>query len=75
MTLQQSILQSYQQRVVQEKEELNTKIAKLSTFVGAVNFADVPQSEQVRLRMQLKIMQLYGDILFERIEAFGKKGT
>jgi len=66
-------LAPHQQRVVVERDELSAKIHKLSDFIAATAqsiFATLPRDEQFRLRIQLKLMILYRDILDERIAAF-----
>ena len=65
-------MQSYQQRVVTEKEELDTKIQALTAFAKSAAFsATVPEAEQRRMLRQLVVMQDYSRILGERIDAFG----
>lgn len=63
-------MQPHQQRVVDEKAELSEKLEKLETFTGGSIYADLPASEQMRLSRQLLIMQLYEQVLAERIGAF-----
>lgn len=66
-------MQPHQQRVVDEKRELDDKIYKLTMFVNSTNFPNhVGFSEQARLKSQLGIMESYSDILGERIDAFGE---
>lgn len=61
----------YQERVVEEKQELDLKIARLNSFLS-----DHPKSlsdvEYVLLAEQLKAMQLYSSILMQRIRHFYK---
>ena len=61
---------SYQERVVREKEELDERIRKLVVFLGTKMFFDLPVDEQKRLRRQELIMELYSDVLADRIAAF-----
>lgn len=63
---------AHQERVVQEKQELDDKIAKLSSFTNPNNdiFNALPEDEQVRLGRQLAVMAEYSSILSERINAF-----
>lgn len=63
-------MQPYQQRVVNEKSKLDEKIKKLSEFIESNHFARVDQDEQVRMRQQLRAMQTYSDVLYDRIDAF-----
>lgn len=63
-------MEAYQQRVVDEKAEVSEKLEKLETFLGSANFTKVPHQEQTRLARQSLIMQLYEQVLSERIAAF-----
>lgn len=65
-------LQPHRQRVVTEKEELDSKIEKLNAFTKAEFFKTVDAAEQGRLRVQLAIMDSYSHILGERIAQFSK---
>lgn len=64
-------LQPHQQRVVDEKAELDTKAEKLSAFIGSSPvFETLDAEEQERLRRQNDLMWQYSEILGERIAAF-----
>lgn len=65
-------LASHQQRVVQEKEELDEKLSKLSAFIDSPNFTITVKDENeiARLVCQEEIMKDYSEILAERIAAF-----
>lgn len=63
-------LLDYQNRVIAEKNELDSKIDRLRSFIQNKSFADLPYAERRRLRRQELIMQLYSDVLDERILAF-----
>jgi hypothetical protein len=65
-------LQPHQQRVVDEKTELDDKRAKLNGFFGSVIFSGLPKDEQSRLGHQIEAMDQYSLILFERIAAFSQ---
>lgn len=61
----------HQQRVVDEKSDLDEKIAKLHAFIeGNDFFRTLPSDEQERLRQQRLAMTVYSDILGERIQHF-----
>ena len=63
----------HQQRVVDEKNELDTKAKALSNFIGLNPvFADIDAEEQERLKEQCEIMWEYSEILGKRIAAFVK---
>lgn len=65
-------LTPHQQRVVQEKIELDAKLNKLSAFISSPSFTKtVGDAEEVaRLVCQEEIMKDYSEILAERIAAF-----
>lgn len=62
----------HQQRVLDEKRELDDKLQKLSTFISSENFSNIVQDEAERGRLvcQEEVMKDYSAILAERIEAF-----
>ena len=60
----------HQQRVVDEKRELDEKLAKLSSFVCTPIFASLDCRESERLQRQHDVMTEYSTILGERIAAF-----
>lgn len=61
---------AHQQRVVDEKSDLDDKAAKLSGFLDSSIFQSLDWREQGRLREQLAVMKRYSAILGERIENF-----
>jgi len=64
-------MQPRQQRVIDEKTELDDKLGKLNTFiVESPIFQSLPDDEQARLVRQHKVMELYSEVLGERISAF-----
>ena len=70
--VRRSKMQPFQQRVVDEKRELDDKIHKLHAFVGGTIFAALPDDERSRMSIQLQHMAGYSDILGQRIAAFGR---
>lgn len=60
----------YQQRVVDEKRDLDRKIENLQVFIGMMAFDDIDNGEKSRIRIQLEIMGAYSCILGERIAHF-----
>ncbi len=61
----------HQQRVVDEKTELDDKREKLRAFIdGNAIFASLPTDEQHRLQCQDGYMEAYSEVLGERIAAF-----
>lgn len=65
-----SALQPHQQRVVDEKRELDDRREKLNAFFSTSIFHGLPESEQSRLLRQGVAMRTYSEILGERIAAF-----
>lgn len=61
----------HQQRVIDERSELDDKRNKLYAFIdGSPVFKGLPSEEQARLRRQSDVMAEYSGILGERIAAF-----
>ena len=63
-------LKPHQQRVVDEKRELDDKLTKLDTFGCTELFKSLPADEQGRLCRQHSLMEQYSAVLGERIAAF-----
>jgi hypothetical protein len=68
------VLAPFQQRLVDEKTELDSKLERLNVFLASdmVTCDDsvVNAAEIERLQRQVKIMEEYSAVLAERIEAF-----
>jgi hypothetical protein len=62
--------QPFQQRVIDEKCELDEKLAKLNTFIKSDTFQGLDRIEQLLLRRQLWVMQEYSKTLELRIKRF-----
>lgn len=63
-------MEDFQQRVVEEKEELETKMEKLSDFMHGDTYAELSATDQGLLMVQLVAMQNYSDALSRRMELF-----
>ena len=63
-------MKDYQQRVVDEKIELDEKLTKLIAFILSPAFENVDGLERSRLLQQRDIMNALSSILGERIAAF-----
>jgi len=63
-------LSPHQQRVVDERRDLDEKLAKLEMFFGTTIFASLDETEKSRLERQERAMCDYSNILRERIAAF-----
>jgi hypothetical protein len=60
----------HQQRVIDEKRELDERLAKLEAFFDMPTFACLDQAEQQRLHDQAVAMHEYANILADRVDAF-----
>lgn len=60
----------HQQRVVDEKAELDARREKLTAFYSTPVFHGLPESEQTLLLRQGVAMRNYADVLGERIATF-----
>jgi hypothetical protein len=63
-------MQAHQQRVVDEKTDLDSKLEKLRAFMSGTFYKGLPDAERGRLLTQAGIMYNYSNILSERIAAF-----
>ena len=63
-------MQPYQDRVLNEKAELDQRLGKLQAFLSTATFNSLDADEQARLRRQAGIMQEYSVVLGERLAAF-----
>ena len=67
-------MEPYQQRVVDEKAELDERLTKLSRFMTTPDLlGKVPREEQGRLNIQINLMRALSHCLGERIAAFSKE--
>lgn len=67
-------MKPYQQRVVDEKNELDKKLSNLTAFYDTENYRGLDHDEQNRLVKQADIMAEYSCILGDRIAAFCSAG-
>jgi hypothetical protein len=64
-------MQPHQQRVLEERAELQDRIEALDRFITTnQTFANLPQRERDLLATQLVVMRQYFDILTERMKGF-----
>lgn len=63
-------LQPHQQRVVDEKTELDDKRTKLLAFIESPKFAELPDAERGHLARQADVMREYSIVLGKRIAGF-----
>jgi hypothetical protein len=66
------MLQPYQQRVVEEKGELEKRLAALNLFIDGHVYSELDEAERSRLRQQRYYMNGYFQVLVERIDAFAE---
>lgn len=65
-------MKPYQERVTAEKQDLDGKIERLSSFLNST-VSGLPTEERDRMNRQLETMMQYAAILGERIAAFPKE--
>lgn len=63
-------MKSYQQRVIDEKAQLDERIIKLEAFLNTGTFKSLNFSEQFWLEKQFGVMADYSYVLGERIRRF-----
>jgi hypothetical protein len=64
-------MQPHQQRVVDEKKELDEKLDRLKAFIDTnPTFKTLHEDERGRLNRQFDVMAEYSSILSQRITAF-----
>lgn len=63
-------MQPYQERVVEEKADLDSKIEKLAFFLAGEKAQNLPPGENPRMTRQLAAMREYSAVLGERIACF-----
>ena len=63
-------LPAYQQRVIQERNDLDWRLGNLVAFFASVRFALLPEEDQQLLKRQADVMAEYSHILTKRIARF-----
>jgi len=63
-------MQDYQQRVIDDKKEIDVKLEVLRVFTRGDTFSALPKEEQDRMSRQGWAMENYSDILGDRIKSF-----
>ena len=63
-------MQEFQQRVIEEKKELDSKLNKLKDFMHSEQYAQLDSTNQGLLMVQQVAMENYSDALARRIEMF-----
>ena len=62
----------HQQRVIDEKAELDAKLGNLIPFLSSDACHSLPFDERNRLKRQAEVMEMYSGILGARIAAFNR---
>ena len=65
-------MESFVERMIVEKDELQDKVTKLEHFVNGEKFRELRGLEQVYLKEQLKFMRGYLSVLRQRINFYNK---
>lgn len=65
-------MESFVERMIVEKDELQDKVTKLENFVNGEKFRELRRLEQVYLKEQLKFMRGYLSVLRQRINFYNK---
>ena len=65
----------YQERAINEKDNLDLKIQNLKGFIDDLLFNAVSKIDQILLKSQLGQMEAYTDTLRKRIEAFNTEDS
>lgn len=60
----------WQQRVIDERDQLNVKVHRLEMFILSANFQGLERQDQILLNCQLSGMRGYLSVLDLRIERF-----
>jgi len=69
----EAIMKDYQNRIIEEKSELDEKAKKLSDFIGNNPlFDNIAPEEQELMKEQCETMWEYSEILGKRIAGFTK---
>ena len=63
-------MQAYQQRVLEEKDQLDARIRALADWLLQDQFKSLPKLSQDQLHLQFLAMKQYQLILAQRIENF-----
>lgn len=67
-------MKPYQERVIEEKRDLDEKAHRLSDFLASTEKPLLPREELSLLRVQHAIMDAYAEVLAERISHFPREG-
>jgi hypothetical protein len=74
MAIEQERIPDFIVRLRDERDELQSKLEKLRTFLANPKSTEIPVAELARLMRQSKLMDLYLDVLDERLNAYRARG-
>lgn len=60
-------MSDFKSRLIDEKQQLDEKITKLSNFQSSESFQTIPVQQQTLLNIQVLAMATYSQVLTERI--------
>ena len=63
-------MQPYQIRVIEERDQLAERLSKLFAFIRTSIFSQLSETETHRIDKQRIIMEMYLDVLNDRIRNF-----
>ena len=66
-------METFVERMITEKDELQDRVTKLENFVNEEKFKELKGLEQVYLKEQLKFMRGYLSVLRQRINFYESK--
>jgi hypothetical protein len=69
------MIQPHQRRVLDEKQDLDLKLSRLTAFATSESFANVPLAERTLLLRQLELMLDLSHVLGQRIVLWGPLDT
>jgi len=64
------MVMTFQQRVIEERNELDEKLDKLLDFCDTTIFESLPDEEKTSLLIQQNLMAAYSNVLQSRIKRF-----
>lgn len=66
-------MSDFKTRLYEERDQLDERLSKLSTFIGTDNFYGIPENQQMLLKLQQKSMETYLACLNARIYELTKE--
>jgi len=63
-------MKPHEKRIIEEQNQLDKKIEELTAFIATDASSELPKSDRDKLTLQLEAMEMYSEILGQRIYAF-----